>query len=134
MTLTAAYDKAKDDVLTPLATVDGIVDAIKAKTDNLPTDPADESLLEAAIAAVSGGGAGTGDMSWTYTLTETDLTPIADATVWVTSDEAGASILAQGTTNASGQVTFLLNAGATVYVWRKKFGWEGTNPDVEVVS
>ncbi len=32
-----------------LTTVDTIVDAIKAKTDNLPTDPADESLLEAAI-------------------------------------------------------------------------------------
>jgi hypothetical protein len=35
-----------------LATVDTVVDAIKAKTDNLPTDPADESLLEAAIAAI----------------------------------------------------------------------------------
>jgi len=132
MTLTAAYDKAKDDVLTPLATVDGIVDAIKAKTDNLPSDPADQSLLEAAIAAVSGGG--TGDTSWTYTLSETDLTPIADATVWVTSDEAGASILAYGKTDASGQVTFLLNSGATVYVWAKKFGWTFTNPDSEIVS
>jgi len=40
MTLTAAYDNAKDDVLTPLATVDSIVDAIKAKTDNLPASPA----------------------------------------------------------------------------------------------
>jgi hypothetical protein len=30
-----------------------VVDAIKAKTDNLPTDPADESSLEAAIAGVS---------------------------------------------------------------------------------
>lgn len=30
MTLTAAYDKAKDDVLTPLAVVDGLVDAIAA--------------------------------------------------------------------------------------------------------
>ncbi len=30
--------------------VDTVADAIKAKTDNLPTDPADESLLEAAIA------------------------------------------------------------------------------------
>lgn len=34
-----------------LATVDTVVDAIKLKTDNLPTDPADESLLEAAIDA-----------------------------------------------------------------------------------
>ena len=35
--------------------LDLLIDAIKAKTDNLPSDPADESLLEAAItAAVSG--------------------------------------------------------------------------------
>jgi hypothetical protein len=31
--------------------LDLLVDAIKAKTDNLPNDPADESLLEAAITA-----------------------------------------------------------------------------------
>jgi len=31
--------------------IDGVVDAIKLKTDNLPTDPADESLLEAEINA-----------------------------------------------------------------------------------
>lgn len=36
----------------PISVVDTVVDAIKAKTDNLPTDPADESLLEAAIAAI----------------------------------------------------------------------------------
>ncbi len=38
---------------TKIDTVDGVVDAIKLKTDNLPSDPADESLLEAAIAAVT---------------------------------------------------------------------------------
>jgi len=40
MTLTAAYDKAKDDVLTPLAVVDGVADAIKLKTDLIPASPA----------------------------------------------------------------------------------------------
>jgi hypothetical protein len=30
-----------------------VVDAVKAKTDNLPTDPADESLIEAAITAAT---------------------------------------------------------------------------------
>jgi hypothetical protein len=90
MTLSADYDHAKDDVLTPLAVVDGNVDAvltdtgttldaalatvdgilddlhgtdlpavktetaaIKAKTDNLPTDPADQSAVEAAITAAT---------------------------------------------------------------------------------
>jgi len=38
-------------VLANLAIVDGIVDAIKAKTDNLPSDPADQSAVEAAITA-----------------------------------------------------------------------------------
>ena len=37
-------------ILADVAVVDAIVDAIKAKTDNLPTDPADESLIQAAIA------------------------------------------------------------------------------------
>ena len=74
MTLTAAYDKAKDDVLTPLAVVDSIVDglkttldnihdtdlpavktetaAIKAKTDLIPASPAEAGEYTAAIAAV----------------------------------------------------------------------------------
>ena len=38
-------------MLANLAVVDGIVDAIKAKTDNLPSDPADQSAVEAAITA-----------------------------------------------------------------------------------
>lgn len=35
-----------------LATVDTVVDAVKAKTDNLPTDPADQSLIIAATDAI----------------------------------------------------------------------------------
>lgn len=74
MTLTAAYDKAKDDVLTPLAVVDSIVDglkttldnihdtdlpavktdtaAIKAKTNLIPATPASAGEYTAAIAAI----------------------------------------------------------------------------------
>ena len=74
MTLTAAYDKAKDDVLTPLAVVDSIVDglkttldnihdtdlpavktetaAIKAKTDNLPATPASAGEYTSALTAI----------------------------------------------------------------------------------
>jgi len=37
-----------------LTTIDTLIDAIKAKTDNLPVDPADESLLEAAITTAEG--------------------------------------------------------------------------------
>lgn len=38
-----------DGVETKIDTIDGVADAIKAKTDNLPSDPADQSLIMAAI-------------------------------------------------------------------------------------
>jgi len=41
-----------DNINAPIATVDSVVDDIKAKTDNLPVDPADESLVIAATDAV----------------------------------------------------------------------------------
>jgi len=36
-----------------IAVVDGVADAIKDKTDNLPSDPADQSAVEAAITAAT---------------------------------------------------------------------------------
>ncbi|MBP9502040.1 MAG: hypothetical protein KBF17_07775 [Candidatus Promineofilum sp.] len=77
---------------------------------------------------------GAGAIEFTYTLTNADdATPIANADVWATSDLAGNTIIASGTTNASGIVTFWLDAG-TVYIWRAKSGWNFTNPDTETVS
>jgi hypothetical protein len=77
---------------------------------------------------------GAGAITWTYTLTNsvTGL-PIADADVWVTTDIGGTNVIASGKTNASGVVTFYLDAG-TVYVWRQKSGFDFVNPDAEVVS
>ena len=46
-----------------LATVDGIADAIKAKTDNLPSDPADQSLIIAATDAITSAIAALNDVS-----------------------------------------------------------------------
>ena len=43
------------------------------------------------------------------------------------------NLLASGTTNASGVVTFYLDA-ATVYVRRQKSGWNFTNPNTETVA
>jgi hypothetical protein len=78
--------------------------------------------------------AGAGAVSWEYSLTDsvTGL-PIDGAEVWVTTDSAGANVIASGTTNAYGVVTFMLDAG-TVYVWSKKAGYNFTNPDQETVS
>ena len=58
--LTSAYDAAKTAASqTSVDTLAGYVDtevaAIKAKTDNLPSDPADQSAIEAAITAAVGG-------------------------------------------------------------------------------
>lgn len=77
---------------------------------------------------------GSGSITFTYTLTSTvDSSPIADAAVWVTTDEAGTAIVASGITNASGEVVFYLDAD-TYYIWRQKVGWNFTNPDTEVVA
>ncbi|MGP1666379.1 MAG: hypothetical protein ACTS5I_10830 [Rhodanobacter sp.] len=82
------------------------------------------TLSSAAVPA-----AGAGAIVWTYTLTNANTgLPIADADVWITSDSAGANVLASGRTNASGVVTFALDAGE-IFVWRQKSGWNFTNPD-----
>jgi hypothetical protein len=95
-----------------VAVVDAVVDAIKAKTDTL-------------------GGAGSETL--TYTLTEADETPISDADVWVTTDEAGTIVVASGRTDDFGVVTFQLDPG-TYYIWCRKAGWDFENPDTEEVT
>lgn len=80
------------------------------------------------------GGTGSGAVACTYTTTETDgTTPISSVFVWVTSDLAGANLIASGWTDVNGEVTFNLTSGATVYVWRSKSGYNFSNPDTEVV-
>lgn len=64
------------DIPATIATVDGVADAIKLKTDNLPSDPADESLLEAAIATRAAPGDG---MDMVNAPNATALAAIADA-------------------------------------------------------
>ena len=141
-----------------ISTIDGIADAIQAKTDNLPTDPADESLLIAAIGAggldaagiraavglaaanldtqlglIVGGVAGSGAITWIYTLLDGVGDPIQGAEIWASTDVTGASVVASGTTDAFGKVTFYLDAGS-YYIWCQKSGYNFVNPDLEVVS
>lgn len=91
--------------------------------------------VQAALeAALNSGGAGVGALTYVYTLTSSvDSTPVDDCAVWVTTDSAGTNVIASGRTNASGVVTFYLDAG-TYYFWRSKSGWNFTNPDTEVVA
>lgn len=77
---------------------------------------------------------GAGAISWTYTLTNSATGgPIDGAAVWVTTDSAGANIIASGVTDDAGQVTFYLDAG-TRYIWRSRAGYNFTNPDTEIVA
>lgn len=79
--------------------------------------------------------AGAGAVTWTYTLTDADTgAPIDGAEVWVTTDSAGANVIASGTTDASGIVTFYLDAAAKRYIWRKRAGYNFVNPDEEEIS
>jgi hypothetical protein len=111
---------------TVLAIADAVGDENLA--GHLTTTSAGYKLNSAAAAA------GAGATSWTYTLTNSvDGLPISDAHVWATSDIGGLSLVASGTTNASGQVTFWLDSGSTYYIWRAKDGWTFGNPDTEVV-
>jgi len=88
------------------------------------------TTIPALINADSGAGA----ISWTYTLTDSDDgTPIDGAEVWATTDAAGEDVVASGTTDSFGVVTFMLDAGA-YYFWRKCSGYNFVNPDQETVS
>ena len=52
-----------------------------------------------------------------------DGTGVDDVSVWITSDSGGVSVVAgSSTTNGSGQVTFLLTAGTSYYLWASKTG------------
>jgi hypothetical protein len=73
-------------------------------------------------------------VSWIYNLVIVgSSTPIADATVWATSDSAGLNTLASGLTDTYGNVTLSLDAG-TVYLWTHKSGYNFTNPATKVIS
>jgi len=80
-------------------------------------------------------GLGAGAIAWTYTVTDADTgAPIDGVAVWVTTDSAGADVIASGTTDDSGEVTFHLDAAATRYIWRSRSGYNFTNPDIEEVA
>ena len=77
---------------------------------------------------------GAGAIEWTYTLTDADTGAAIDgASVWVTTDSAGTDVIASGTTDDAGQVTFYLDAGVR-YIWRSRAGYNFTNPDQETIA
>jgi len=78
--------------------------------------------------------AGAGAVSEVVTVTDDDSNPLDGVEVWVTSDIAGTNVVAGSlTTNASGQVTFMLDAG-TYYAWKQLSGYNFTNPETLTVT
>ena len=81
-----------------------------------------------------GGEVGPGALSCTWTQKDDEENPMDNCQIWICTDEAGTNVIA-GTllTNASGQATFMLDAG-TYYVFREKGGFNFTNPQTWIVS
>jgi hypothetical protein len=120
------------------AAVPAIADIVDAVFDEEPTGHIDGDKAGKQIWTVMNSlataGAGSGAISWDYTLTDATTTnPIINAEVWVTTDSAGANIIASGYTNTLGVVSFMLDAG-TAYIWRRHPAYNFTNPDVEVIA
>ena len=89
----------------------GIADAVWDEILSGHATSGSGGKLLTTAAAASGG---TGAISWTINITKAGV-PVDGAFVQVATDSAFASVVASGYTNASGQVTFLLDAG-TYYV------------------
>jgi len=102
----------------------------KYGADLLQVDVREKGLATLALttqekADVQGALSGSGSVETIVECLETDDDPVADADVWITTDAAGANIIA-GTkqSNAQGKVTFYLDPG-TYYVFAQKDGWDG---------
>jgi hypothetical protein len=94
-----------------LATVDTVVDAIKLKTDNLPSDPADQSAVEAAIAALL-----TGNMTEAYGASGAPVS-VAKALYMILAilsnrDIVGTTLTARKLDGSTAAATFTLDSGS----------------------
>lgn len=103
---------------------DSVFGYMMAPVSTLSFDRTTDSLEEIrdAVDLISSTLSGSGADAVTMTITEGG-NPVADADVWITNDAAGANVVA-GTlqTNSSGEVTFMLDAGDTYYLWMQKDG------------
>lgn len=113
--------------LTSAQTASAVLDATASSYNTSGTIGA--KINSAANATTLGSGA----IQHTVTVQDTSSNPIDGAEVWITTDSAGSSVVASGQTNASGQVTFMLDAG-TYYQWVQVSGHNFSNPTTVTVS
>lgn len=150
--LTSAYDAAK--TAATQTSVDAILEdtgtTLPAAIAGVTATVDEEAIAQAVVTAIGETGVtvdeealqesindalrGEGSTTTTLTIKDSGNTPIGNVDVWVTTDSAGANVVA-GTrqTNASGQVVFDLDAG-TYYRWAQKSGVNFTNPSSFTVT
>ena len=117
-----------------LAATDANVTLILADTNSLQIDWANGGRLDLLLDSAAAVGTGLGSIAYTYTLTISGTSnPISDCAVWVTTDALGADIVASGSTDDDGEIVFYLDAD-TYYFWRKKSGYNFTNPETVTVT
>jgi len=127
---------AKLEINTGGGTYDETTDSLEANRDNTPVE-IDATLTAAHGAGAWGSCAGSGSVTTIYTVTDAlSGLPIADVSVWATTDIAGANIVASGSTDTFGNVTFYLDPGI-YYIWRSKAGYYinvGEDPSPETIT
>jgi hypothetical protein len=111
----SAVGLASANLDTQLGAIDTVVDAVKVKTDNLPSDPADQSAVESAITAATSGLATASALATVDTvvdaiLVDTDTTIPALINAVPTAAETWAHVIESGFTAA--QVMRILSAVA----------------------
>ena len=121
-------DTADIQARLPAALIGGRMDAtVGVMQNNVLTAAAlaTDAVTEIAAAVST---AGSGAISYTVTVNDENAQPLDGVEVWITSDSAGTTVVAGTlTTNAAGQVTFMLDAG-TYYLWRQLSRYNFTNP------
>ena len=73
---------------------------------------------------------------WTYTM-YSDSTlqhPLEGCLVRMTLDSAGTVVIGEKTTDSLGKTQWLVNRGASYYMWRSKLGYAFNNPDIEIID
>lgn len=91
--------------------------------------PAGASIA-ADIAAIPTAGSGAEE----FVVTVDDGTnPLDGVEVWVTTDSGGSNVVASGSTDASGEVAFMLDPGA-YYLWKQLAGYNFDNPESITVT
>lgn len=124
-----ALENTKTAVGLATANLDTQLSAIDTKTDQLAFTAGTVN----ANLATGGIGSGSEEVNYyVYTNESAKTGPIANVSVWITSDSAGTTVVAQGMTDSNGKAVFYLNSD-TYYFWRSKTGYTFTNPDIETV-